>query len=192
MNDSPLSDTFCNACFTNCVEKFALSNNFIFQNYEVSGIGHHHLLEHPPQDQPQAGDAFLVFEDAFVFHLRQEPRSPLNRPGDELREEAHKRREVDETARRLQVPTVNVNGIGERLKRVEADAHRQDHLERRYVHRYARRSPRVDPAVDEEVAVFEVTQQAQVHQKRNRHPALFDALFGSLSDADADEEVDHC
>ena len=85
-----------------------------------AGIGHHHLLEHPPQDQPQAGHAFLVFEDAFVFNLRQEPRSPLNRPGDELREEAHKRCKIDEAARRLQVPAVNVNGIGEGLKRIES------------------------------------------------------------------------
>ena len=34
-----------------------------------AGIGDHHLLEHPPQDQPQPGDALIVFEDAFVFNL---------------------------------------------------------------------------------------------------------------------------
>ena len=83
-------------------------------------IGHHDLLEHPPQDQPQAGDAFLVFELASVLDLGQEPRGALNRPGDQLREEADKRREVDEAARRLQIPAVNVNGIGEGLKRIES------------------------------------------------------------------------
>ena len=54
-------------------------------------VRHHHLLEHPPQDEPEAGDALLVFEDALVLDLGQEPRGPLNRPGDELREEAHER-----------------------------------------------------------------------------------------------------
>ena len=154
-----------------------------------AGIRHHHLLEHPPQDQPQAGDALLVFEDAFVFNLRQEPRSPLNRPGDELREEAHKRREIDEAARRLQVPAVNVNGIGEGLKRIEADAHRQDHLERRNVHRHARRSPRIDPAVDEEVAVLEVTQQSEVHQQRHPEPRLLGAFLLRSFDLQTDEVI---
>gem|GEM_PF-4509977 len=154
-----------------------------------AGIRHHHFLEHSPQNQSQASHAFLVFEDAFVFNLRQEPRSPLNRPGDELGKEANKRREIDEAARRLQVPAVNVNGIGEGLKRVEADAHRQNHLQRRNVHRYARRSPRIDPAVDEEVAVFEVTQQSEVHQQRHSEPRLLGAFLLRSFDLQTDEVI---
>ena len=139
-----------------------------------------------------ANDIFANYTEycrAFVFNLRQEPRSPLNRPGDELREEADKRREIDETARRLQVPAVNVNGIGEGLKRIKADAHRQNHLERRDVHRHARRRPRIDPAVDEEVAVLEVTQQSKVHQQRHPEPRLLGAFLLRSFDLQTDEVI---
>jgi hypothetical protein len=46
-----------------------------------------------------------------LLDMRQEPRGALNRPGDQLREEAHKRCEVDEASRGLQIPSVDVNGI---------------------------------------------------------------------------------
>ena len=127
-----------------------------------AGVRHHHLLEHPPQDEPQAGDALLVGELALVLDLGQKPRGTLDGPGNELREETHERRKIDEAAGGFQGATVNVNGVRKRLEGVEADAHGQDDLQRRSVHGDAHRRPRIDPTFDEEVGVFKVGEEAEV------------------------------
>ena len=116
---------------------------------------------------------------------------PLDRACDKLREEAHKRREVDEAVRWLQRATVNVNGIREGLKDVKANAHGQDDFQRRYVHRHACCGPRIDPAIDEEVAVLEITQQAKIDHQRYCKPLFSGAFFLRTLDLQTDEVIHH-
>jgi len=128
-------------------------------------------------------------EIAALLNMGQELRRALNRPSDQLREKADKRREVDEAARGLQIPPIHVNGVGQGLEGVETDAHGQNDLQRRHVHRDARRRPSVDPTLDEEVGVFEVAQQSEVHDERHGEPLFLRAFFRHVLDSQPHEIV---
>jgi hypothetical protein len=61
--------------------------------------------------------------------LRHEVGGRTIGPGDELREEGHEEREVEERGRGSARPQVHVERVRHRLERVERDAHRSTMLE---------------------------------------------------------------
>ena len=79
-----------------------------------------------------------------------------------MRKEPHEEREVQEPVGRFQDPPVDVDRVGHRLKRVEADPDREDDAQWGCRHRDAEIGEDVDEGVNEEVGVLEEAQHSEV------------------------------
>ena len=125
-------------------------------------VGDHQLLEEAPADQPEAAARMLDGEHPPPFDLGQQERGALNRPGDQVRKERDERRQVEQVAAGAQLSLVDVDRVAHRLERVEGNADRQQHAQRRLVPGHpGRRQHRVH-VVDEEVEVLEEAQHPEV------------------------------
>ena len=77
---------------------------------------------------------------AIVFELAESH----DRTGDELRKEGNVCEESDRIARGTHVAAIDRYGVGQRLEGVEADSHRQDHLERGRLQLHSYPGKRID------------------------------------------------
>ena len=84
-----------------------------------------------------------------------------DRARDELREKRDIGRKIDGISLRLNVTSVNVDGIAEDLEGIEADTDRESDIEER--NGKSRNSVKVR---DEKVCVFEISEEAQVNSQR--------------------------
>jgi len=93
---------------------------------------------------------------------------PLDRPRHQLRKQRNKRRIPDKTRLLLDPAPVEIDGITHRLKHKKRDAHRQQHVRRRYgVRNVHRRQQRIYIIYDER-AILEKAQQPQIVQDTQR------------------------
>ena len=123
-------------------------------------IGNHHLLEQAPQNLAHAVHAHLILEGPGPGQLRQQIRRPLDRAGQQLREETHVCEILDDVPCRLQLSTIHVDTVAQRLERVEADADGKDRLEKQTVRLPA--EERIRKGGDEEIVILENAQNQQV------------------------------
>lgn len=93
-----------------------------------------------------------------------------DRPGDEVREKRDVRAEVDEIPLRGSVPPVNIDGIGQGLKRIKGDADGKRHGRRG--NRQA--SQRIQRA-DQQPGILEKAQHAEVDTNAENKRRLFGA-----------------
>ncbi|MNN31251.1 hypothetical protein D3C81_1449330 [compost metagenome] len=91
--------------------------------------------------------------------------------GDQVREDRHERREVDQVAGGRGVAAVHVDDVADRLEDIERDPDRQQHMGEDERLKAERGHDRVD-AVDAEIGVFEVAEDAQVDPHAQQQPAL--------------------
>ena len=89
-------------------------------------VGHDELLEQAPQHLPHSVGRLLIPERARALKLRQEVRGPLDGAGHQLREETDVGGKLDQVARGPQLAAIDVDGIRQRLKRIERDTHREN------------------------------------------------------------------
>ena len=137
------------------------------------GVGHDHLLEQPPRDLVAAVGKGRRVGAVLLAELRQQRDGALDGPGHELREKADIQRVDAEVALGLHLPAVHIDGVAQRLERVEADAHRQDDVQRKIAHRERHRAQQRRDALTEEIEILEEEQarEAQAHAAREPRAA---------------------
>ena len=125
----------------------------------------HHLLEEAPEHLAASRDGARIVERSLAQELREEIRRALNGTCDKLRKEADECEERHRVARRPHLPSVDVDRVGERLERVEGYSHRKDHSQRMDTRLHPCPVEQRYRLVNEEIAVFEVSEYAQIHRK---------------------------
>ena len=104
---------------------------------------------------------------ARLLELRDELGRAHDRPRDQMREEGHEQRVVEEAARRLRAPQVDVERVGQGRERVEADADRQDDVPTGRMVDDRRATPAIATKLcEQEAAVLEIAEHAEVHRRR--------------------------
>ena len=91
-----------------------------------------------------------------------------DRPGDQLGEEGDVAGQVNGVSLGPHLSPVYVYGIAEDLKRVEADADRQEHTQQRYGGE-APRSQQTVRTLRKKIIIFEEKQNSQICRQRNGH-----------------------
>ncbi|MNF66323.1 hypothetical protein D3C84_481100 [compost metagenome] len=134
------------------------------------GVGDEDLLDETLHE-PRAALGELVEGVRAVVELVGEVAETQNRAGNQVREDRHEGREVDQVARGRGVAAIHVDDVADRLEDVERDTDRQQHVGEDERLKTDRRHHRVD-AVDAEVGVLEVAEDAQVHRDAKQQPAL--------------------
>ncbi len=110
--------------------------------------------------------------------------------GDQLGEERDEKEETREPVGRCQLAAIDVDRVAHRLERVEADPHRQDHVEPPQVRPADRCHQGVD-LLDAEVHVLEEAEEPEVGRQRDDEKQLPTRRpDGKPRDLAAGEEVD--
>ena len=94
-----------------------------------------------------------------MVQIAEELPRPHDRSGHQLREERNEQRIVDRIGDRLLLPAVHIDHVRHALKRVEADAQRQDDAEREDVGGPVQQ---VRDIGGEEIVVLEKAEQAEI------------------------------
>jgi hypothetical protein len=71
----------------------------------------------------KCAEELIGVEPPRLLHLRQQVRRPLDRAGDQVREQTDEQRAVEQRPGRLELLVVDVDNVGERLKRAEGEVH---------------------------------------------------------------------
>ncbi|WP_223276178.1 hypothetical protein [Sphingomonas daechungensis] len=132
----------------------------------------HHLLEQAEGDQRQAEVQLMRSRSARVRELGHQLGRPHDRTRDQVREEGHEQRIIQEVLRRLRPPEVDVQRVGQGREGVEADPDRQDDVPLRRLVIDADRRREHDEILEQELAVLEIAEHADVHDHRDDHPHL--------------------
>ena len=124
--------------------------------------------------------------------LLQEVPGSDDRSRHQLREEGDEKGEVSKIAGRAKCPPVDVERVGHRLERVEADADREDDPERSRRHGHAEVGHQVHELGDEEVGVLEDAEHAQVRGQADDQEGLAPPRVRRGVDGDPRSVVDEC
>ncbi len=148
-------------------------------------IGDEELLGESQRDEKQRPAAVRRRERlVLLFELGNQSGDASDGSG-ERRGEERNRRQVGEIAgSRLGVPAVDVDGVGERLKRVEGDAQREYPAPLR---RVAAGKARI--VLEEERHVFERRQNSQIQQDAERDESPPEPLGVAMLKSQRDQEV---
>ncbi len=125
-------------------------------------------FRHAHHEKRDAAREFIGCKPA-IFELIGEERELQNRPGDKVREHRDEAGEIDKVGHCLGFAPIDVDGVAERLKCVEADAERQHHA-KKCVQLSARQSEALHERVvtiDPEVEVLEKTQDNEIADDRD-------------------------
>ena len=149
-----------------------------------------HLLDQPHENELRAAEQLVARHAAAVFDLRQQVLGPLDGPGHQLREVRDVDAEGDQVAGRGMVPLVDADRVGHGLEGVEADADRQDDLQKGQVGLEAKLGQQRPGTVDEEVEVLERPEQPQVDAHADQQKQLACPRALGLTEPPADDVVD--
>ena len=95
-------------------------------------VRYYHFLEKPDEHFRYTFPCFFIVELLNVVELRQQMRSPLDRPGHQLRKETDECQKRHDVLCRLDLLFINVYDIAERLECIETDTYRQDNVHGRH------------------------------------------------------------
>ncbi len=137
-------------------------------------VGDDDLAEQAFEDQQHAVECLARMESAWLLHLGQKVRGPLNRAGDQMRKEADEQRVVHQRIGGAQLAPVDVDDVGDFLKGVEGDRWWQHDAPDRARHMQSCQRGHVREGIDEETEVLEETQAAEIQYEgeREQEPAL--------------------
>ncbi len=114
------------------------------------------------------------------MQLREKLVGPNDRPGHKLGEEHHEQREAGERRLGRQASAPHVDRVAEGLKRVEADADRQQQPQVRHHDFEADQARRIGEDTEEEVGVLEITEEPKVGAEAQQQPSVATAPSGSV------------
>ena len=127
-------------------------------------VGYDYLLEKAPQHLTATVNGLCIIKGARMLELRQKVGGTLNRTRNQLREKADIGQKGYRITCRRQLLAINIYAIGQGLKGIEGDAHRQDNMQGSGLERYAKGGKGIDKALHKEVEVFEKAQYAQTEK----------------------------
>ena len=136
---------------------------------DAEAVREDHLLEQARHDPHRAVLEIGGRGPRHGLELREQALGPHDRPGDELREEGHVEREVEQVVGRPVAPPVDLERVAHRLERVEGDADGQRDVEPRPQRRFRGQQREVRQTAGEEGAVLEVAEQAEVARDAREH-----------------------
>ena len=139
-------------------------------------VGEEHLFEHAKHEPVQPFHDLIGTDPGRFAHLRQKIDGAHDRAGDQLRKESDEEGEVGEAPDCLDLAAVDVERIADALKRVEADAERQDDFDLPVGHAVAQALRQAKAVVHEETGVFENRQEPEVGDQAHDEPRRAVAL----------------
>ena len=148
------------------------------------------LLEHAHQEELDSQVRPRPAPVLAAADLRQEVARPHDRPGHQVREERDEQQEVRQAPFGPCLAAVDVDGVVDRLERVERDPHREDHPQNRERGLPAAGAHCLLQRAQEEVGILEVCQKAQIAGDADAHEASPQARRRGPLQAEADEVVD--
>jgi hypothetical protein len=89
-------------------------------------VGHNKFAEQAPCDLTQAAREVIRRDPARTIELRQHVAGALDGSGNELRKERNVRKESNRIAFDLYLSAIDANCVGQGLKGIETQAHRQN------------------------------------------------------------------
>ncbi len=107
---------------------------------------------------------------ARLGELRDELGRAHDRPRDQVREEGHEQRVVEEILRRLGPPQIDVERVGQGREGVEADPDRQDDVPLRRLVGDPRGRGERDEIFEQELAIFEIAEHPEIDDDGDQHP----------------------
>lgn len=127
-------------------------------------VGYDYLLEETPQHLAATVNGLRIIESPRTLELRQEVGGTLNRARYQLRKKADIGQKGHSITSGRQLLAIDIYAIGQGLKGIERDAHRQDDMQGCGLECYAKGGKGIDKALHKKVKVFEETQYAQIEE----------------------------
>ena len=149
-----------------------------------------HLLEQPQQEKVQPLGNLLRRHRWRRLHLRQKLDRPHDRTRGELREERHEEGVIEEAPHGLDLPAIHVHRVADALKRVEADADRQEDFPGAVVDARAAKLREGHCVIEGEHRVLEREEQPEVRGNAQEEPPLSGALASASLDPQCREVID--
>ena len=130
-------------------------------------IGNDDLFKEADRHLLQADEGVIRFELVMSLELGEKIVGTLDRARNELGEEGNEERVPAEMSFRLDLASVNVNNVGERLEGIEGDTDGEDQLERDEIRFSAEEIPDGNGGIRKEIEVFEEEQNAERRNERH-------------------------
>lgn len=127
-------------------------------------VSYDYLLEKAPQHLATTVNSLRIIEGARTLELRQKIGGTFNRTRYQLREETDIGQKGYRITCRCQLLAIDIYAIGQGLKGIEGDAHRQYNMQGGGLECYAKGGKGIDKALHKEVEVFEEAQYAQIEE----------------------------
>ena len=128
-------------------------------------IGHHYLLEQAPQDLPHPISSGVEMELAFFQKLRQKVSRTLDGACHQLREKRDESKKGNNIFRRLNLATIDIDGITQRLESVERYAYGKYNLQQQTIRGNVEQLRKLG---DEKVVILENGQNQEVQDDVGR------------------------
>ena len=139
---------------------------------ERQPVGDDHLDEQAPRHAREPCADALSVKALVGAQLPEQRAGALDGAGDELREERDEQRVAEKIRLRVDVAAVDVDGVAQRLKRVERDADGQEQADRRHGEADARKSQHPREILEKERRVLEHRQHAEVGDQHGNERSL--------------------
>ena len=139
-------------------------------------VGDDQLFKKAQQHHQQTVPNGLFIQRMILVDLTKQVFRALNRSSDQLRKKGDEQRIAHQAALRRELAAIDVDHIPQRLKRVKADAHRQQHVKRRNRQPHPQTRGNSRECIGKKSKIFEKTQNAQIDRKaerQNRAPPRF-------------------
>ena len=130
-------------------------------------VANHRLLKQANHNQIHAHRNHAVVDHERLTDLRRKVAGTHNRASHQLREERHIERIVEQRIERTQFATIHIDGVTQALEREETDAHRQENVPRLEILPHDK-----GKVGTEEIGIFEIAQEAQIHRQTQQHEHL--------------------
>jgi len=154
-----------------------------------AAIGHHDLLEETPEHLAETILGLLHIERSRCQELGQQARRTFYGARHQLWEEAHKSKEGNPVVSGLDLATIDVDRIAQRLESVETDPDRQQDPHGRKVRLHTEGEQDIGKAIDKEIEVLEGGEQTQIDNQTKPHVGFPLGCCSRVRQCPTDEEI---
>src|SRR5258708_8984958 len=149
----------------------------------------HAFAEQSLENEQQAGKRLFGIPFAGLLHLRKQMRRPLNRPGDQVWEQADEQAILNKRPRGWKFARININDVGHFLEGVKRNSRRKDNSQHGQRRVNAQRGKRNRERVSEEVEILKKAQNRKIDDQRERQEQTANPRILCIPDFDGDQIV---
>src|SRR6266508_6731160 len=154
-------------------------------------VGEHDFFEQTEGHEQQSPEKLARAQGRRPDKLGKKIAGSHNWAGDQLRKKGNGQDKIAQGFRRLQDAAINVERVGERMKRVEGDADRQKNIEMRWLINDSEAREQPLKVLEQKIPVFEEPEHAQVHADAANQPGAARMLPFGLRHLSAEPKI-HC